>query len=162
MFIVSSFLPARPQEKKIKIPHIIREGLISVASTYGSTSAGALVTSHPREANGMTRTSLGPMQKSHSLPQSSSAAPPFQKTNGAGEWGILIVIWFHLVKNGYQQGPVTLLYHIFALLQISDAEKFPATTWNSRGAQEHAVFTKEHLHLLATEPLKVVLLAGLI
>ena len=73
-----SAVSCQPDPRK-NLPHIFREGLISVASTYGSTSAGALITSRPREANGTTRISLGPKQKSHSLPQSSSAAPPFQK-----------------------------------------------------------------------------------
>lgn len=83
--------------------------------------------------------------------------PLFKRPRGKGV-GCPITIWFHLVKNGEQQGPATILHHTFALLEISDEEKFPAATGNSKGTQEHGVFTKEHLHLLAAELLKVVLL----
>lgn len=115
----------RPDPRK-NLPQVIWEGLISVASTCGSVAAGALLTSCPRAPQEY------PWQKSHSLPQSSSAAAPPQESPGAGERGILTATWVHSVRSGSQQGLVAVLCPSFALSQLSDAQESPAAAEDSR------------------------------
>ena len=151
MFILSGFLPGRPQDKS-STHHVGRPHYGCSNRWLKSSRSSDPLPSH--RGSWYHQNIPGPQAEAPLPPRILFCSSHFPK----GLWGILTVTWFHLVKNRYQHGPVTLLYHVFALLQTSDVQKFPATAHSSGG--ERAVFTKEHLHLLATELPKAALLAG--